>query len=82
LLSSEGSVSGDNTLQRRRCHEHLQGWNKEKIFHFHNLLRISGTGGTLRLLYAAQLETWLKAYMGVAEEDYDFTDFEISDNVE
>lgn len=51
----------------------IQEDNKEKILYYHNLLRISGTGGHIKYLYAAQLVNWLSKYMGIEgdEEDND-----------
>jgi hypothetical protein len=40
-----------------------------EVITFHNLLRFSGTGGHLRMLYCAQLNTYLKKYLGI--ETYD-----------
>ncbi len=48
--------------------------NKDAILHYHNLLRISGTGGHIKYLYAAQLVDWLSKYMGIEVEDEDEDD--------
>lgn len=60
----------------------IQQNDKEKIIRYHNLLRISGTGGHLKSLYAAQLETWLRRYMGLDDKEHDLLDFQMIDNDE
>lgn len=54
----------------------IQSDDKETILHYHNLLRISGTGGNIRYLYAAQLVSWLSKYMGIEIEQEDDGDDE------
>ena len=58
----------------------IQQNDKETILHYHNLIRISGTGGTLKLLYAAQLETWLKRYLGLEDAEDNSIEFETFDD--
>jgi hypothetical protein len=50
--------------------------DKENIFYYHNLLRVSGTGGHIRYLYAAQLNTWLNKYMGIDDDDDEYIEDE------
>ncbi len=56
----------------------IQQNDKEKLSHYHNLLRISGVGGHIRYLYGMQLCTWLSQYMniesGELEEELDEED--------
>lgn len=59
----------------------IQQNDKEKILHYHNLLRFSGTGGHIKYLYAAQLVTWLNKYMGIeVDEDEDDNDDYMDNN--
>lgn len=45
--------------------------DKEKLLYYHNLIRIAGTGGLIRYLYATQLVSWLSKYMGIEDEYMD-----------
>ncbi len=57
--------------------------DKEKILFYHNLLRISGTPGTLRILYVIQLNNWLKEQLGLDEvEDQLDLEENLDENIE
>jgi len=58
----------------------IQKNDKEAIFHYHNLLRYSGTGGAIKFLYAIQLTNWLQNYMGIEDENEDEVEDEDSDS--
>lgn len=62
----------------------IQQNDKENILRYHNLLRIVGIGSDIRFLYAPQLISWLKNYMGLeTDEDFDSDDYlEIVDEEE
>ena len=41
----------------------------EKIIFYHSLLRVSGIGGNIKYLYAAQLTGWLAKYLDIYDDD-------------
>jgi hypothetical protein len=50
--------------------------DKQKILYYHALLRIVGTGGHIKFLYAAQLNDWLAKYMNVDQDSFLISEYE------
>lgn len=65
----------------------IQQDDKTKLLHYHNLLRVSGTGGNIKYMYATMLESQLKNYLGITPdedktENDDSLDYEMVDDEE
>ncbi len=60
----------------------IQQNHEVRILHY-NLVRISGTGGNIKYLYAGKLVNWLSKYMGLEENEVedDGEDEESDDDV-
>jgi hypothetical protein len=54
----------------------LQQDDQQKILHYHALLRIVGTGGHIRYLYAARLNEWLSKFMHIDEDSFLIPEYE------
>ena len=54
----------------------LQQNDQQKILHYHSLLRIVGTGGHIKYLYAAQLNDWLARFMHIDEDNFLVPEYE------
>jgi hypothetical protein len=54
----------------------LQKNDQQKLFHYHSLLRIVGTGGHIRYLYAARLNGWLSSFMHPDQDSFLVPEYE------
>jgi len=54
----------------------LQHDDQQNILYFHSLLRIVGTGGHIKYLYAARLNEWLSKFMHIDEDTFLIPEYE------
>jgi hypothetical protein len=89
ILSAENVENAYPTINIHSVH-HKSFWlvkalhalntdNEKSVWHWHNLVRTTGIGGNLKILYAIRFENWLKEKMKLGEDDFPDDSRETSD---